>query len=63
MMEFADILTSGSIPQEKATAGFATGAILLAVFVALMVAQLMVTILEPSSVAGALQAPLGVVGP
>ena len=63
MTEFADIRIAGSIPQEKATAGFATGGILLAVFVALMVGQLMVSIFEPATVAGALQAPLGVLGP
>ena len=63
MIEFGNILTNGPIPQHKVTAGFATGAIMLAIFVGLMVAQLMFAVVEPATVAAAVQAPLGVVGP
>jgi hypothetical protein len=64
MIDFANVLTTGPKPQHKATAVFATGAIMLAIFGILIVAQLMFAILDPASLAAAVQqAPLGVVAP
>jgi len=64
MVEFGNILTTGPIPQQKAIAGFATGAIMLAIFCVLLGAQLMFAVLEPATLAAAApQAPLGVIGP
>jgi hypothetical protein len=64
MVDFTNVLTTGTKPQHKATAGFATGAIVLAIFVILIVAQLMFAILHPATLAAAeQQAPFGVIGP
>ena len=65
MVDFTNVLTTGTKPQHKATAGFATGAIImLAIFVILIVAQLMFAILHPATLAAAeQQAPFGVIGP
>ena len=64
MFEFANVQTTGFKPQYKAAPGFATGAIILAVFVMLIAAQLMFAILDPATLAAATQqAPLGVIGP
>ena len=59
-----NVLTTGTKPQHKAAAGFATGAIMLAIFVILMVALPMLAILHPATLAAAeQQAPFGIVGP
>lgn len=64
MIDFANVQTTGSKPRHIATAGFATGAIMLAIFVILMVALLMLAILHPATLAAAeQQAPFGIVGP
>jgi hypothetical protein len=63
MFDFANVLTTGTKPQQKATAVFATGPIMLAILGILIVAQLMFA-LEPATLAAAVQqAPLGVVAP
>jgi len=58
------VLRTGLNPQRKATAGFATGAIMLAIFVSLIAAQLMFAIRNPATIAVAeQQAPIGIVAP
>jgi len=60
MFDFANVLTTGTKPQQEATAVLATGAIMLAILSILIVAQLMFT-LDPATLAAAVQqAPLGV---
>jgi hypothetical protein len=64
MFDFANVLTTDRKPQHKATAVFATGPIMLAIFGILILAQLMFAILDPATLAAAVrQGPLGVVAP
>jgi|HubBroStandDraft_6_1064221.scaffolds.fasta_scaffold7548730_1 hypothetical protein len=64
MSDFVNALTTGPKSQHKATADFATGAVVLAIFAVLVVAQVMFATLNPKTVATAAElAPFGIVAP
>jgi hypothetical protein len=63
MSDFANVLTTGPEPH-KATAGVATGAIVLAILATLVVAQVIIAIQNPEALGAASQlAPFGIVAP
>jgi hypothetical protein len=64
MSDFVNALTTGPKSQHKAAAGFATGAVMLAIFAVLVVAQVRFATLNPEIVATATElAPSGIVAP
>ena len=64
MSGFANVRTTGPKSKHEATAGFAPGAIMLAISVILVVAQVIFATRDPATLAAAVpQAPFGIIAP